>query len=198
MSDPKAEAERRAATRVLHAVVEQGVCVYCGAPVSPSFSASTGKTRHLDHFIPVRQLAIARRWYPAARITNYLLPCCRRCNGSIIGDCLFGSFVDKFDYARWKMAGSGRPDWSLADNPEARFLATLEASAEFRSLINNFDVAGITGRLIKCPERVPDGTWRERKRVLCNSPILFTAQSRTEFCRVGPGNCTPSLSQIRT
>ena len=40
--------------------------------------------------------------------------------------------------------------------------------------------------------------WTLRMSVYRGRPEVTGAPSKRRFCRVGPGNCTPSLSQIRT
>jgi hypothetical protein len=174
-----AENERCAATRERHYVVAQPGCAYCGASVQPWFDRNTGRTRGLDHFVPVRLLAQARRWYPGEPLPNWLVPCCRRCNTGVLKDCLFSSFLDKFDFARWSLATQGAASvWRLSDNPAAAGLASIAAPPALLAAVKSFDAIGAAGRIriVTYPERLGDG-WRLARRVLCAPQIRYTEPS---------------------
>lgn len=75
-------------------------CLFCGKVISPHVYSS-GKTRHLDHFIPLSIIALIKHFRPKIFINNALLPCCIRCN-NFAGSYLFWSVCDKRDYVQSK------------------------------------------------------------------------------------------------
>jgi hypothetical protein len=172
-------ARRIAATRLDHAIVaaERTHCVYCGTATIPRLYRS-GRTRHLDHFVPVEIVIRARAVYPRRRFPNWLLPCCQRCN-NLAGQYFFTIFESKFSYLQWKLGSSIVIEPSLAALrlPEA-LTAIVRPIAEYR-----------TGDyLILAPVRLDSGDWSiaqelaEKALVLqCSSQIPRSAPSKTAF-----------------
>src|SRR5207237_2423994 len=126
--------------------------------------------------------AKVRSWYPAKASTNWLVPCCRRCNGSILADRLFMTFGEKFAFARWRIS-AGRP-WRLTDNAAAVILDSIEAPSVVREAVAGFDMIGVAGCIVETPQLLDNGAWRKRRSVLCKPQTLFTPQSATASCRL--------------
>jgi hypothetical protein len=111
-------AVRSQATLVDHTLVMQDWCVYCGnRGITPRLFTS-GHTTHLDHFIPVSIIALARKWHPEARFNNFLLPCCLFCN-VYLGQLVFSCFKDKFDFIRSRRQELRRLS-AIPNNPQDR------------------------------------------------------------------------------
>jgi hypothetical protein len=157
---PSAESRRRAATLIDHRVIKQPCCVYCGnAGISPRLYPS-GDTRHLDHFMPIEIVARARHYNASARIMNWVLPCCLKCNLHL-GQLFFSTFADKFDYLRERKARLlsidclGAPlqwqrPWTMPNNPASARLASIKAPAAIGSMIGPIEAPGY---VIICPRK---------------------------------------------
>jgi hypothetical protein len=161
------------ATRVEHTEFLQSICVFCGAPVVPCKKPS-GKTYHLDHFIPIRELEIARRRHPFLHLPNWLLPCCPTCNQIATG-YVFLTFQQKFDFVQSRQRS--RSNWQIYNNPLAAELSELIVSEDFRSIILSVGENLLARRIIYCPERdLHDNLWiiTERMIPLCSSKIPFS------------------------
>lgn len=161
------------ATRIAHTELHQSMCVYCGTPVAPRRSPN-GITHSLDHFIPIRELEIARRRHPLLHLPNWLLPCCPTCN-QIASGYVFLTFQQKFDFVRSRQRN--KTSWQVGNNPRAAALSQLTVNADFRSIIVPVDDNLAARRIIYCPERDLNGTlWVITQRVipLCSSEILFS------------------------
>jgi hypothetical protein len=162
------------ATRIEHTEFLQSVCVFCGAPVAPCTKPS-GKTYHLDHFIPIRELEIARRRHPLLHLPNWLLPCCPRCN-QIASGYVFLAFQRKFDFVQSRQRS--KTNWQISDNPLAAELSELVVCMDFRSIILPVN-ENLGRRIICCPERdLHDNLWIITKRMipLCSSEIPFSGR----------------------
>jgi len=111
--------------------IDQPWCVYCGASVRPRVAG--GRTRNLDHFIPLRIIDILQRRYPAQNWDreNTLLACCPVCN-NFAGEFLFTTFLDKFEYVRARRKCDA---WELADNPAADQLHGVRLSPRIRAVV---------------------------------------------------------------
>jgi hypothetical protein len=156
--------------------IEGNRCVYCGATVSPRLS-SNGNTYNLDHFIPQRTLAIARKYHDVLTgFKNYLLPACGRCN-NFAGEYVFKTMVDKVDFVRrqtskfFRTCPMPQPDGQLPEILDCRFSQIVRPIEEL--------YAG-QARIIPCPERTPTG-WRYSERIipLCSLTTHFMALSKT-------------------
>lgn len=73
-------------------------CLFCGTLINPRVY-SNGRTRHVDHYIPLCIIALISRFRPDLYIPNVLLPCCIRCN-NFASSYLFWSVNDKRDYVQ--------------------------------------------------------------------------------------------------
>jgi hypothetical protein len=166
---------RQRATRIDHTVITQRVCVYCGGPVAPHRDPN-GKTYNLDHFIPVRELEIARRRHPLLHLPNWLLPCCSTCN-LIAQGYVFATFQTKFDFVQSRQRSKAK--WQIPDNPLAAELSELTVNLDFRSIIVPLDENLSERRAIYCPERdFYDNLWRITQKMipLCSSKIPFSGR----------------------
>jgi hypothetical protein len=167
----------RQATSQDHTLIRQEQCVYCGAAVKPH-CGSSGVTRHLDHFLPIRELEIVRRHYPDMSITNWLLPCCPRCNNLAKG-LVFFTFPNKFDFVQW---GMEKPTaWSIWHNPCHKKIEAVAVSEEFKSVVNSYDDDCLDPvRITRCfVWNYMHNRWRIEKHmiVLCNLAITPSVKS---------------------
>jgi hypothetical protein len=144
-------------------------CVYCGSSVEPRLFPS-GRTSHLDHFIPKRVLAIARKYHAMGRVQNYLLPACQRCN-NFAGQNVFVSGEVKVAFVRARTGLS----------PGECFRVPQIEAREFFSIVRPIEDL-LPGRayIIPCPAKV-GGTWRIEERIipLCGLTTHFMELSKT-------------------
>jgi hypothetical protein len=156
MSNRATELRRLQATAQDHIYIDQPRCVYCGADsIRPLFQPS-GRTRHLDHFIPVEIVIRVRQRSPLSRIPNWLLPCCPRCN-NIAGQYLFSSFGDKFNFVQSRLRHQAL--WRLTDNPRQDQLKTVRVSKEVLDAIKPMDQFRRVDYIILLPHRLTNGLW---------------------------------------
>jgi hypothetical protein len=163
------------ATTIAHTELPQRACVYCGKPVA-SRRSPRGATHSLDHFIPIRELEIARRRHPQLYLPNWLLPCCPTCN-QIASGYVFLTFRQKFDFVKSRQ--HSKTNWKMDNNRRALELSELTVNSDFRSIIFPIDENLTARRIIYCPERgINDNLWViiERMIPLCNSEMPFSAQ----------------------
>jgi len=164
---------RYAANLIDHSIVEQDCCVYCGnRKIFPKVFRN-GATKHLDHFIPLEIIIRAKRNYPRMQLHNFLLPCCRTCNG-YLGQLFFDTFQDKLDYMNDRKRRllesdwlSAPPDWrqrrwEISDNPQYHQLLSIQAPASLTSIIK---LSSTRGYIILCPQ-TRNGYWEISERVL--------------------------------
>jgi hypothetical protein len=145
-------------------------CLFCGAAVIPRLYPS-GRTRNLDHFIPVRVLTALNRRFPKHHFDTPLLPACGKCN-NFAGEYLFCSVKDKVDFVQFRTerVWSGDPPSALLEiilSDHVR--ATLKAHAP----LSSYDV-------VWAMVRDPVG-WHRVERFIsaCSLPTPFMASSKT-------------------
>jgi len=160
---------RKKETLIGHTLVEQDCCVYCGALVNPHLNRRSGSYRNLDHFIPIDIMIILRVDTSSTTIPNFLLPCCPRCN-STLGECFFPSLVEKFDYARGRVA-LRRGQWRLDDNPQFQRLLNIRAPENLLSMIRPIEEVHPRDRYSVLAPEQRNGRWERVEKALsikCN------------------------------
>jgi hypothetical protein len=168
-----------------HVILDQATCVYCGAAVDWCCGV-TGRTRHLDHFIPVYIMARARQSWPQREFFNWLLPCCPTCNNQLNAH-YFATFRDRYDFVHWRLEqhnAAAAPRRIPRDHP----LASLHVPEALQAIVRPMTEYR-SGRdfIILAPARLASGDWSteqslaERALVGCSSPITPLVQSGTAF-----------------
>jgi hypothetical protein len=161
MSVMTQERERQALTmRYPHVVVAGEVCSYCDRKVVPRFYKS-GRTVHLDHFMPVCILRLLESSYPYIPLTNYLLPSCSRCN-NIAQSYVFLTIADKHDYVRAKLELPAR---------QCSISGSLPLDI-WRLFLPIDELCCFTDRIVICPHRTSKGWFLGERAFRCNGPTI--------------------------
>jgi hypothetical protein len=169
---------RKEATVLDHVIFDQETCIYCSAAIDWRFGR-TGRTGHLDHFIPIEIIARARRGWPRQRFGNWLLPCCPTCN-NLLGQYLFSTLRDRVDFVQWRLGRSVRG--LCAQHP----LASLPAPEALQSIIRPMtefrygrDYIVVTPRRLFSGDCSIEQHLAERALICCSpiNPVAFTMVS---------------------